>query len=60
MDGGGLITGEAQEEVCDLGVDFCLGVEDSMDAIRLHGEIVARTRSDRSKIVVALRNLGYN
>jgi hypothetical protein len=60
MDGGGLITGEAQEKVCDLGVDFCLGVEDSMDAIRLHGEIVARTRSDRSKIVVALRNLGYN
>ncbi len=36
------IAGVPQEGVCDVGADYCLGIEDYMDAIRLHREILSK------------------
>jgi tetratricopeptide (TPR) repeat protein len=36
------IAGGADEQVCDVGADYSLGVEDYPDAIRLHREVVGR------------------
>lgn len=35
-------AGLAQEQVCDVGADYALGVEDYSEAIRLHAEVVRR------------------
>jgi Flp pilus assembly protein TadD len=36
------IAGGADEQVCDVGADYSLGVEDYTKAIRLHREVVRR------------------
>jgi Flp pilus assembly protein TadD len=36
------IAGGAREQVCDVGADYSLGVEDYSEAIRLHREIVRK------------------
>jgi Flp pilus assembly protein TadD len=36
------IAGRAEEQVCDVGADYTLGVEDYPEAIRLHREVVRK------------------
>jgi tetratricopeptide (TPR) repeat protein len=36
-------AGEAEQQVCDIGVDYSLGVEDYSEAIRLHDEAVRKS-----------------
>ena len=38
--GGSAIAGGAEQQVCDVGADFSLGIEDYSEAIRLHSEVV--------------------
>jgi len=40
--GGSAIAGGAELQVCDVGADFSLGIEDYSEAIRLHGEVVRK------------------
>jgi tetratricopeptide (TPR) repeat protein len=40
---GRAIAGGDEEQVCDLGADYSLGIEDYADAIRLYHQIVRRT-----------------
>ena len=36
-------AGGTEEQVCDVGADYSLGVEDYLEAIRLHSEVVRRS-----------------
>jgi Flp pilus assembly protein TadD len=36
------IAGGAEQQVCDVGADYLLGVEDYLEAIRLHVEVVRK------------------
>ena len=46
------IAGRAEEQVCDVGADYSLGVEDYSEAIRLHIEVVRSIRKTRSLIII--------
>jgi tetratricopeptide (TPR) repeat protein len=49
------IAGGVEEQVCDVGADYSLGVEDYVEAIRLHSEVLRK----HPKNALAHYHLGY-
>jgi hypothetical protein len=45
-------AGGGEQQVCDVGADYALGVEDHSEAIPLHTEVVRRIRTTRSLIII--------